>query len=189
MALTWQSKGQVLSIIIDNKNVTNLRTWQWKTIVLHALHMHSIFGHFIDVLILSATWNDLFCSCVDDVSIWWQMFHFVFLSLKRWFQFNSIIVRTHFSSIMTFNNWKMIAETRSYIFRRRSRFRRRRLCLSSLMLSVCRTFLRSSTSSRRSKNLKMSLTGVWTLLFWVLKQRLFFLNYQHIVEALTRKHL
>ena len=94
MALTWQSKGQVLSIIIDNKNVTNLRTWQWKTIVLHALHMHSIFGHFKDVLILSATWNDLFCSCVDDVSIWWQMFNFVFLLLKCKFQFNFRIVRT-----------------------------------------------------------------------------------------------
>ena len=81
----------------------------------------------------STTWNDLFCSCVDDVSIWWQMFNFVFLCPKRWFQFNSRIVRTHFSSILTLNNWKMIAETRSYIFRWRSRFRRRRVCLSSLL--------------------------------------------------------
>ena len=29
-----------------------------------------IFWHFEDVLPLSTTWNDLFCSCVDDVSIW-----------------------------------------------------------------------------------------------------------------------
>ena len=75
-----------------------------------------ILEHFEDLLVLSTTWNDLFCSCVDDVSIWWQMFNFVFLSLKRLFQFNSRMVRVHFASIMTLNNWEMIAETRSYIF-------------------------------------------------------------------------
>ena len=91
-----------------------------------------IFWHFGDVLVLSTSWNDLFCCCVDDVSIWWQMFNFV-LCPKRWFQFNSRIVRTHFSSKMTLNNWKMTAETRSYIFRWRSRFHRRRVSLSSLL--------------------------------------------------------
>ena len=91
-----------------------------------------IFWHFEDFLVLSTTSNDLFCSCVDDVCIWWQMLIFVFLCPKRWFQFNSRIVRTNFSSIMTLNNWNMIAETRSYIFRWRSRFRWRRVCLSSL---------------------------------------------------------
>ena len=63
-----------------------------------------IYWHFEDVLVLSTTWNDLFCSCVDDVSIWWQMFNFVFLCPKRLFQFNSRTVRTHFSSITTLNN-------------------------------------------------------------------------------------
>ena len=96
-------------------------------------HVFFIFWHFEDVLVLSTTSNDLFCSCVDDVSIWWQMFNFVFLCPKRWFQLNSRIVRTHFSNIMTLNNWKIIAERRSDIFRWRSRFRRRRGCLSSLM--------------------------------------------------------
>ena len=48
---------------------------------------------------------------------------------------NSRTVRTHFSIVMTLNNWKMIAERRSYIFRWRSRFRRRRVCLSSLLRS------------------------------------------------------
>ena len=38
-----------------------------------------IFWHFEDVLVLSMTWNDLFCSCVDGESIWWQMLIFVFL--------------------------------------------------------------------------------------------------------------
>ena len=75
----------------------------------------------------------LFCSCADDVSIWWQMFNFVFLYPKRLFQFNPRTVRAHFLSIMTLNNWKMVTETRSYIFRWRSRFRRRRVCLSSLL--------------------------------------------------------
>ena len=92
-----------------------------------------IFEHFADVLVLSTTWNDLFCSCVDDVSVCWQMFNFVFLPLKRWFQFNSRIVRTHFASVMTLNNWQVIAETPSYIFRWRSHCRRRLVCLNSLM--------------------------------------------------------
>ena len=90
-----------------------------------------IFWHFEDVLVLYPTWNDLFCSCVNDVSI--LMFNFVFSCPKRWFQFNSRIVRTHFSSKMTLNNWKMIAETRSYFFRWRSRIGRRRVCLSLLL--------------------------------------------------------
>ena len=64
------------------------------------------------------------------------MFNFVFLCPKRRLQFNSKKVRTLFSSVMTLNNWKMIAETRSYIFRWRSCFRRRRVCLSSLMPSM-----------------------------------------------------
>ena len=69
------------------------------------------------------------------------MFNFVALCPKRWFQFNSNIVRTHFSSIMSLNNSKMIAETRSHIFRWRSRFRRRRVCLSSLILSATRAWV------------------------------------------------
>ena len=90
-----------------------------------------IFWHFVDVLVLSTTWNDLFCSCVMDVSICWQMFNIIFLPLKRWSQLNSRIVKTHFESIVTLNNW----ETRSYIFRWCSRFRRRRVCVKSLIKS------------------------------------------------------
>ena len=92
-----------------------------------------IFGHLADVLDLSTTWNDLFCSCPDDVSMWWQMFNFVSLPLKRWFQFNSRIVWTHFASVMTLNNSEMIAEIRSYIFIWRSCCRRHRVCLNSLI--------------------------------------------------------
>ena len=44
-----------------------------------------IFSYFENVLVLSTTWNDLFWSCVDDVSIWWHVFKFVFLCPKSWF--------------------------------------------------------------------------------------------------------
>ena len=95
-----------------------------------------VLWHLEEVPVLSTTWNDLFCSCVDDVSICWHMFSFVILCPKRWFQINSRTVRRHFSSIMTLNNWKMIAEKWSFIFRWRSRFRRRRGCLSCKMCYV-----------------------------------------------------
>ena len=100
-----------------------------------------IFGHLADVLDLSTTCNDLFCSCPDDVSMWWQMFNFVSLPLKRWFQFNSRIVWTHFASVMTLNNSEMIAEMRSYIFIWRSCCRRRLLCLNSLISLIGNLFL------------------------------------------------
>ena len=90
----------------------NFSYLQWETVVLHALNVHfSFLDIFADVLVLSTTWNDPFCSCVDDVSIWWQMVNFVCLSLKRWFQFDSWKARTHFASIMAMNNWAIISET------------------------------------------------------------------------------
>ena len=106
-----------------------------------------IFWHFEDLLVLSTTWKDLFCSCVDDGSIWWQMLSFV-LCPNCWFQFNSRIVRTHFSSIMSLNNWKVVAETRSHMFRWRSRFRRRRVCLSSLLLREATLWGRAGCDNR-----------------------------------------
>ena len=83
--------------------ILNLHIWRWKAIILYALHAHFsfFFLQFADVLVFSTTWNDLFCSCVDDVRIWWQVFCFVYLSLKRWFQFDSRIVGTYFARVMT----------------------------------------------------------------------------------------
>ena len=53
---------------------------------------------------------------MDDESICFVLSHyFVLLPQKRWFQFNSRIVRTHFASAMTLNNCDIIEETRSYI--------------------------------------------------------------------------
>ena len=95
------------------------------------------FWHFEDVLVLSTTWNELFCSCVDDETIWWKCSILSsYVPSAAWFQFNSRIVRTAFWNLMTsINYWKMIAETWSDIFRWRSRFRGRRACLSSLLCS------------------------------------------------------
>ena len=59
----------------ENQNVTNLFIWQRETVAVHSTA----------VPFLSTT-SDLFCRCVDDVCTRWQKF--VFLSMKRWFQFN-----------------------------------------------------------------------------------------------------
>ena len=117
-----------------NKNPTNLHIWQWKTLFMHALHVHF---HFLTFCRRSRSFYDVkwpVLQLLDNASVWWQMFNFVLSCPKRLFQFNSSIVRTHFSSITSLNNWKMIAETRSHIFRWRSCFRRRRVCLSSLLI-------------------------------------------------------
>ena len=47
-----------------------------------------IFVHFAEVLVLSMTWDDLFCSCVDNVGTWAKIFN-SFLSPKRSHKFNS----------------------------------------------------------------------------------------------------
>ena len=114
-----------------NKNVKNLHIWQWKTIDLHALHVHF---SFLDTLwtFSSFLWREmaLFCSCEDDVSIRWQ----ILSSSEALVPFNSWIVRTHFGTVMTSNDSERIAETRSYVFRRHSRCRRRRVCVNSLII-------------------------------------------------------
>ena len=54
-----------------------------------------IFGQLADVLSFFPR-REMTCfvgDIVDNVRIWWQIFNFVFLSLKRRFQFNSRIFR------------------------------------------------------------------------------------------------
>ena len=63
--------------------------------------------HFISVAVLSTTWNEWLCRYVGDVSTWPQIFNFAFFSVKRWYQINSRILRRHFTSILTSNNWEM----------------------------------------------------------------------------------
>ena len=112
-----------------NKNPTNLHIWQWKLVVFIFFTFWRRSRSFYDM-----KWPVLqVCGQRERMMTNVQ---FVFLCPKRWFQINSRTVRTHFSSIMTLNNWKMIAATRSHIFRWRSRFRRRRVCVSPLFSLV-----------------------------------------------------
>ena len=112
-----------------NKKPTNLHIWQWKKVFLHALHVHfssfDIFKTFSLFLrremacfaVVWTTWaDDDKCSILSYVP-------------SAGSKFNSRIVRTQFSSIMTLNNLEMIAETRSYIFRWGSHFRPSTSCL------------------------------------------------------------
>ena len=116
-----------------NKNPTNLHIWQWKTALLHALHVH--FSSF-DILKTFSffLWREMTCLAVVWTTWAYDDNCSILSSPKGWFQFNSRIVKAHFSGITTLNNWKMFAETRSDIFRWRSRFCRSRVCLSSLLI-------------------------------------------------------
>ena len=149
----------ILRYVLHAHNVYN----RWSSLIVGSLSNHDDNGNEnlqISIFDKEKQYFCTLCTCifhfltfyiwVDDVSIWWQLFNFVFLCPKRWVQLNSRIVRTHFSSIMSLNNWKMIAETRSYIFRWRSRFRRRRVCLSSLV-SRLELFYWNPTSDRQTK--------------------------------------
>ena len=110
----------------SNKNPTNLHIWQWKTVFLHALHVHV---SFFDIL--RTFWfflrREMTCLAVDKCSI---LYYYVPSTGSKLIpgQLEDI-----FQVYLTLNNWKMIAEARSYIFRWRSRFRRRRVFLSSLI--------------------------------------------------------
>ena len=129
-----QKTQWVLRNYDGNKNSTDLHIWQWKTEFLHALHVHF---SFFDILKTSSffLWREMTFFAV----VWTTWAHDDKCSIlscpKRWFQFNSRIVKAHFSGIMTLNNWK-IAETWSDIFRWRSRFRRRRVCFKSSLISL-----------------------------------------------------
>ena len=71
--------------------------------------------------------------------------------MKPWFRFTSRIVETHFASVMTLNNWEMIAETRSYIFRWRSRCRRQRVCQSCFQIIMLVMLITTIPGARFSK--------------------------------------
>ena len=81
-------------------------TSEWKTVYTFACFARAFFIslHFAVVLVLSTTLNDQFGRCVDDESTWRQIFMLVFLSLRRWFQFNSRILRTKFANMLVGHN-------------------------------------------------------------------------------------
>ena len=74
----------------DNCNNIHLHIWQWKTIVVHALHVHFSFLYILQTFSLFPR-REMTCFAVvhvEDMSIRWQMLNFVLLSMKRWFQIN-----------------------------------------------------------------------------------------------------
>ena len=119
-----------------NTNPTNLHIWQWKTVFLHAGFARAffIFWHFEDVLVLSMTWNELLLQLCGRREQMMTNVQFCLLISQALVSIYSRIVKAHFSGIMTLNRWKMVTETRSDIFRWRFRFRRRRVCLSFLLI-------------------------------------------------------
>ena len=58
----------------SHKIVTNLQLTMKNSSFAH--FAREFFARCVNILALSATWNGLFSSCVDDVGIWWQMFNF-----------------------------------------------------------------------------------------------------------------
>ena len=89
--------------------------------------------HFFAVLVLTTTWNDQIWGHVEDESTWRRVFNFLFNCPHRSHQFYSWIAHSHFPSRTTWSNRKIITVTGNNIFRQRSRSRRRRPCLRSLI--------------------------------------------------------
>ena len=54
------------------------------------------FVFFAAALVVSTTWNDLFYSCLDGVSIRRHIFNAIFQSPNRSYQLSSRIIKTHF---------------------------------------------------------------------------------------------
>ena len=123
---TARPKGTVVSILMSSSrgaklgslsnhdddsytNSTNLHIWQWKTVFLHALHVH--FSSF-DIL---KTFSFFLWREMTFFAVVWTTWAYndkcsILSCPKRWFQFKSRIVKAHFSGIMTLNTWKMIAD-------------------------------------------------------------------------------
>ena len=116
----------------DDKTVTNLRIWQWKIIVLDALHEQFSFL-YISLPFSSFPQREMTCFAVEWATWAYDDKFSIFSCYLQTADTNLIpgYLDLHFASITTWNNWEIIADTRSYICRWRSRCCRRRPCLSS----------------------------------------------------------
>ena len=75
------------------------------------------FGHLTDLLVLSTTWNDLFCRCGRRERLM-RSAQFCLLNSKALVSFNLLQdSKNTFCQrlVLAFNNWEMIAEMRSYM--------------------------------------------------------------------------
>ena len=93
----------------SDNNVTNLHIQQWwvRSFPRFA-RPFLVFVHFATIPVLSWMWNDLFCSCVDYISIWWQTLNLFFRSSDPPYKFSSSIVSTYFETQMIWNSPEMI---------------------------------------------------------------------------------
>ena len=128
-----------------NKNPTNLHIWQLKTVFSHALHVHF---SYLDILktLSFFLWREMTCFAVVWTTSAYDDNCSILSCPKRWFQFNSWIVKAHFSGIMTLNNSKMIARNARWHFQ----------MTLSLPLTSCLLKLPTDTALRTANWLYMT---------------------------------
>lgn len=111
--------------------------WTWHICIFNeektSVDLHEyvsiLYRDFATFLFLSTTWNELCCSCMEDVStrgenVRFQAGHSSLILELNWYDrlvHCSGIVSGRFVSRTTWNNREMMAEKRSYNFRWRSR--------------------------------------------------------------------
>ena len=107
----WEKIGSLINQTDNRNKVTNLHIWQWKAVVLHALHVQCSFLYVFQKFLFfpqskmncfAVVWTTL----ADDDKLW--NLSLISEALVPIF-FRT--VRTHFASILTLKNWEMIAET------------------------------------------------------------------------------
>ena len=128
----------------DQATIMTTATWicvfnkRTKSRFVSVAGLFPVYEPFPAILVLSMLWNDLFCSCqcIDYVSTWSQIFRFFFsfhlpTAHPNWGQ--GLLEHTLQAKwLQIIEKWFQI-DTRSYIFIRQCRCRRRRLCLNSLV--------------------------------------------------------
>ena len=112
----------------SNKNPTNLHIWQWKIVFCT---LCTCISHLLTFWRRSRSFHHVKWS-VSPVCVWTTRAYDNKCSILSSY-LDCRIVRTDFASVTTLNNWEMIVETRSSIFRWRSRCR---LCWSSLLSAL-----------------------------------------------------
>ena len=123
-------------------------------------------------------WHDMTCFAVVNVNIWWQVFNFVLLPLKRWFQFNR---KTHFVNALALTTEKWL-QKREVTFEMTFGYRWRRVCFNSLLSGLfindisCHLaiFLLIFSNSSTSQKDKYVLLHFFKLLLLLLLLLLFF---------------
>ena len=106
---------------------------EWKTIVLHALHVHF---SFLDTSQTFSFFPRREMTCFAVVWTTWASDDKCSNLCSYFWSTDSTLIpgwlEHILQSVMTLNNWEVIAETRSYMFRWPSRCCRHRVCFSKV---------------------------------------------------------